>query len=85
MDKEIYGINEALVLLEEGAKLKDNLSRLFFKKKDRIFIYSSSSSYSLSINEFLTLYKENKFIIYVEDDEGIDSKKDEEYYGFKHK
>ena len=85
MDKEIYGVNEALVLFKEGIKLKDNLSRIFFLKNKRIYVYSSSSSYSLTINEFLELYKDNKFIVYLDDDGEIDAKKDEEYYGFKHK
>ena len=85
MDKQIYTINEAIVLLNEGAKLRDSLSRIFLLKKERIYVYSNSSSYSLTINEFLSLYKDNEFIIYVDDEDGIDAKKDEEYYGFKHK
>lgn len=85
MEKEVYGVNEALTLAKEGAKLKDNLSRIFFMKNKRIYVYSSSSSYSLTTKEFLELYKDNKFIIYLDEDEGIDAKKDEEYYGFKHK
>ena len=85
MDKEIYGINEAVILLKEGAKLKDALSRLFVYKKERVYVYSQNSSYSLDLKEFSTLYMDSKFVIYADDDATIDTKKDEEYYGFKHK
>ena len=85
MDKEIYGINEALILLKEGAKLKDTLSRLFVYKKERVYVYSQKSSYSLDLKEFSKLYIDTKFVIDVDDDSTIDAKKDEEYYGFKHK
>jgi hypothetical protein len=85
MDKEIYGINEALILLKEGARLKDSLARLFVYKKERIYVYSQNSSYSLDLKEFSKLYIDTKFVIDVDDDSTIDAKKDEEYYGFKHK
>ena len=54
-------------------------------KKDRVYVYSQNSSYSLDLKEFSKLYIDSKFVIYVDDDATIDTKKDEEYYGFKHK
>ena len=85
MDKEIYGINEAVFLLKEGNKLKDIPSSVIILKKGRGYIYSLLSSYSLKMDEFVNLYKESKFVIFVDDEEGIDAKKDEEYYSYKHK
>jgi len=85
MDKEIYNVGEALTLLKEGVILKDINKAKFIYRKDRIYVYSFNSSYSLDVKEFLVLYKENQFVIDSGDEEIIDSKKDEEYYNFKHK
>lgn len=85
MEKEIYNVNEAIVLLKEGVCLKDKNLNIFVLKKGLIYVYSKNSSYKLKVEDFLELYKENEFVIYSDDDTNIDSKKDEEYYGFKHK
>lgn len=85
MDKEIYNVNEALVLLKEGVILKDINRAKFVYRKDRVQIYCLNSSYNLTTKDFLTLYKDNEFIVDANDEDGIDSKKDEEYYNFKHK
>lgn len=82
---EIFEINDAVNLLKEGVILKDNLANKFIYKKQKIYIYSSNSSYNLSIKDFLELFKENKFIIEDFDDSSIDLEKDKEYYRFKHK
>lgn len=84
MDK-IVEVNEALQLLKDKLILKDfNASRFIYKKK-RIYVYSSNSSYSLKMEEFLELFKDSKFIIEDFEEEIIDLEKDKEYYSFKHK
>ena len=85
MEKEIYNVNEAIVLLKEGVALKDKNANIFVLKKELINVYSKNSSYKLKSEDFLQLYKENEFVVFSDDDANIDSKKDEEYYGFKHK
>ena len=82
---EVIEINDAIKLLKEGIILKDNLNSKFIYKKERIYVYSSSSYYSLKTEEFIELFKENKFVVEDFDDSTIDAEKDREYYGFKHK
>ncbi len=85
MNKDILEINEAYLALKDGLILMD-VNRSYFKlSKDRINIKSDNASYSLEIKEFLNLYKDSKFVIVEDNQEGIDLKKDEEYYNFKHK
>ena len=84
MDKQVYGILEAAILLKEGTILKDTSSTFIYKKK-RVYVYSSNSSFNLDISEFKNLYKDSKFVVYSGEDSGIDGEKDKEYYGFKHK
>lgn len=83
--KEIFEIDEAILLLKEKVILKDNLSTKFIYKKKRIYVYSSSSSYSLSLQDFSELFKDSKFFIEDFEDSTIDLEKDKEYYSFKHK
>lgn len=83
--EEILDINEGLALLKEGIILKDKIGSKFIYKKKRIYVYSSNSSYNLSVNDFFELFKDNKFIVEDFDDSTIDPEKDKEYYSFKHK
>jgi len=83
--ENVLDINEALNLLKEGIVLKDNLSTIFIYKRKRIYVYSSNSSYNLSLKDFSELFKDSKFIIEDFEDGGIDLEKDKEYYSFKHK
>jgi hypothetical protein len=82
---EIFDANEALNLLKDGAVLKDNLKSRFICKKNKVSVYASNSSYKLSCDDFLLLFKDNKFILEDFDDGEIDVQKDKEYYSFKHK
>ena len=83
--EEIIEIELAVNLLKEGIILKDNLKNRFICKKKRVHVYSLNSSYSLSFEEFIELFKNNKFMIEDFDDSQIDLEKDKEYYSFKHK
>ena len=83
--KEILEISEALQLLKDKIILKDFNSNRFIYKKKRIYVYSSNSSYNLSVNDFLELFKDSKFIIEDFDEDTVDLEKDKEYYSFKHK
>ena len=82
---EFIEVNEAVNLLKDGIILKDINKSLFVYKKEKIHVYSTNSSYSLKIDEFIELFKDDKFIIEDFDDNTIDVEKDKEYYSFKHK
>lgn len=82
---EIITINEAINMLKEGIVLKDNKNNKFIFKKRRVHVYSSNSSYALSVQDFSDLFVDNKFVIEDFEDSQIDLEKDKEYYSFKHK
>lgn len=83
--KEIFNVVEALEILKEKIILKDNFNNRFVCRKSKIYVYSSNSSYCLSFNDFLDIFKNNQFIIEDFDEISIDPLKDKEYYNFKHK
>lgn len=85
MDDNLLDINDAYISLKEGLVLLDKVNAYFKLINDRVYIKSENVSYNLEIKEFLELYKNSKFVIFDDNCEIIDSKKDEEYYSFKHK
>ena len=85
MKKDVYNVNEALVLLKEGLVLKDSVGAIYKIKNKRVSVYNTNSSFSILDKEFIDLYKDKMFIVDVGDDVNIDILKDEEYYNFKHK
>ena len=80
----IDNIDNAIVLLKNLKVLYSNKT-YFVMKKQRVLIVGLNSKYFLSFEEFKDLYKENKFIVYEENDENFDFSRDDEYYGWKHK
>ena len=85
MNKEILNINEAYIVLNEGLIVIDMNNNKFKLSNDLIIVKSDNASFRLSKKEFLELYKNSKFIVLDDESESIDTKKDEEYYAFKHK
>ena len=83
--EQVFDVNEALEILKDKIILKDNSNNRFVCRKNKIYVYSSNSSYCLKFNEFLDIFKNNKFIIEDFDENSIDPLKDKEYYSFKHK
>lgn len=83
--EDIFDVNQALEILKEKVVIKDNLKNKFVCRKNKIWVYSSNSSYSLNFKDFIELFKEHKFMIEDFDDSTIDTEKDKEYYNFKHK
>lgn len=84
LDK-VLNINEALIALNEGYILKDITNKLFKYKNKKILIKGDNLSCLLPLEEFKELYFDSKFVIFDDNEENIDLKKDEEYYSFKHK
>ena len=85
MEETYYNVNEAYELLKEKIALYDLKGNHFLYKKSSIRINNSNASYTLSKEDFLKLYEKSKFYIKEDKDAIIDTLKDEEYYGFKHK
>ena len=85
MEKKIYTVNEAYVILKNGLVVVDSHSTRFKFVKENIIIKNDNARYVLTDEEFLNLYKDSKFIVLDDNDAIIDSQKDEEYYAFKHK
>ena len=84
--EQIKDLKEAYLFLNEKGVLVSVFGQrksYFALKKDRVLIQNSSSTFSLNIDEFQTLYKDVKFIIYDPSIEvEIDTLKDDEYYSW---
>ena len=66
--------------------LRDNNPVFFVKRKDKILVKSNSSTYRISLDEVLELFKGEVFYLY--DDhpqETVNVEKDEEYYAWRRK
>lgn len=85
MEKEYLDINAAILYLKEGLVVIDNFQSRYKLVNDRVIIKSDNSRFNLEIKEFMSLYKNSKFLLLEETEQVIDLKKDEEYYSFKHK
>ena len=85
MNNEILTIDSAYKALKEGLVIVDFNFNRFKLKTDKVIVKNNNARYVLTVEEFLCLYKEKKFTILEDSESIIDSKKDEEYYSFKHK
>jgi len=88
IEEDVLLINEAYTYLKEGEILLsiDSNSSLFKYEKSRVIILNKNYKSSLTLEEFLELYKDIKFIIYnPKDSDLIDEGKDKEYYSWSHK
>ena len=85
-DIQVLNIYSATVCLKKGEILLsfiDSKKTYFALKKEKVLIQNSSTSFTLSIDEFEELYSSTKFIIYDPSIEvEIDSLKDDEYYSW---
>ena len=84
-----FNIDEALLYLSEGKTIKtisNNYMNYFRLVDGNIRVNNKNTKYFLSLEEFKTLYIKNLFLLHESKiEEGIDSKKDEEYYSWSHK
>ncbi|MBQ1478141.1 MAG: hypothetical protein IIZ33_08335 [Erysipelotrichaceae bacterium] len=82
--RKLEDIYEAYQALKEGEMLTSNASDQFRLKKERIICQNNGTRYSLSIEDFLSLYQHTVFYLYA-DDNTIDEEKDEAYYRYYRK
>ena len=88
IEEDILLINDAITYLKEGEVLLsiDNNSSLFKYKNNKVLIVNKNYKSYITLEDFINLYKEVKFIIYnPKDNELIDESKDKEYYSWTHK
>lgn len=80
-----FDLKQAIKYMEEtyvlATVVEDNLNYIV-KKGDKIVVSNANSMFSLSMKEFVELYKDAKFSLVEEDEESVDLKKDEEYYSW---
>jgi len=63
-----------------------NNKKTYFKiVDDAIKVNNGNAFYSISIEEFMSFYKENSFYVLEDNAFEVSKEKDEEYYNFKHK
>ena len=87
-NEDIILINEAYTYLKEGEILLsiDNNSSFFKYKNYKVMIVNKNYKSYITIEEFIELYKDVKFIIYSpKDTDLVDEGKDKEYYSWNHK
>jgi hypothetical protein len=88
IEEDILLINEAFNYLVEGEILVsiDSNSSLFKLKDNKVLIVNKNYKSYITKEEFVSLYKEVKFIIYnPKDSDLVDEIKDKEYYSWTHK
>ena len=88
MENEFLDINQALIKLKNKKIVfcyVNNIKVFFVKKKTNIYVINNGSSFYLKDNDFLEIYKSNKFMEYDDEISEYDFSRDDEYYGWKHK
>ena len=84
--KELFDINEAIIHLKNKEILLGVNKTFFAYKNGKIAIFNDTSNYHLNMDDFINLYKDNKFVIYEDNGVVVDVEKDNQYYNeFKHK
>ena len=89
MEQELFSILEANVYLKEGRTIKTVATPFvnYFRLVDgRIRVVNNNTKYYLSLEEFKSLYINNKFMLHESNvEDTVDLKKDEEYYSWTNK
>lgn len=80
--EKINGINEAIFRLKDKEILTTNLKDFFVYKNKRVYRYFNGSAFSITLEDFLDLYKNTDFYIYEDESVYIDAEKDEDYYRY---
>lgn len=85
---DILIFSEALRLLKEKeiiyTKTKGKIT-YYYLNDDKIIIKAISYHSTISIQDFIDLYKNEDFYLYLPKDENINIEKDEQYYSWKSK
>lgn len=76
----ILNVNEAINYMNDKAVLTTNNEDYFTIVDGKVHYKFNGSSISISINDFIKLFKESKFYLVEDNSFAIDDLKDKEYY-----
>ncbi|MGM9880393.1 MAG: hypothetical protein ACI318_03865 [Bacilli bacterium] len=88
--EQIYKITEVVELMKDNIIFYsiDNRGRkvIYVLKNKKIIVQSNAYKLSLDKDEFISLYKNEEFYLFDEENEAfVDEEKDKEYYSWEHK
>ena len=88
--EQVYKITDVVELMKDNIIFYsiDNRGRkvIYVLKNKKIIVQSNAYKLSLDKDEFLSLYKNEEFYLFDEENEAfVDEEKDKEYYSWEHK
>ena len=88
--EQVYKITEVVELMKDNIIFYsiDNRGRkvIYVLKNKKIIVQSNAYKLSLDKDDFLSLYKNEEFYLFDEENEAfVDEEKDKEYYSWEHK
>ena len=88
--EQVYKITEVVELMKDNIIFYsiDNRGRkvIYVSKNKKIIVQSNAYKLSLDKDEFISLYKNEEFYLFDEENEAfVDEEKDKEYYSWEHK
>lgn len=88
--EQVYKITEVVELMKDNIIFYsiDNKGRkvIYVLKNKKIIVQSNAYKLSLDKDEFISLYKNEEFYLFEEENEAfVDEEKDKEYYSWEHK
>ena len=88
--EQVYKITEVVELMKDNIIFYsiDNKGRkvIYVLKNKKIIVQSNAYKLSLDKDEFISLYKNEEFYLFDEENEAVvDEEKDKEYYSWEHK
>ena len=88
--EQVYKITEVVELMKDNIIFYsiDNRGRkvIYVLKNKKIIVQSNAYKLSLDKDEFISLYKNEEFYLFDEENEAfVDEEKDKEYYSWEHK
>lgn len=88
--EQVYKITEVVELMKDNIIFYsiDNKGRkvIYVMRNKKIIVQSNAYKLSLDKDEFISLYKNEEFYLFDEENEPfVDEEKDKEYYSWEHK
>ena len=88
--EQVYKITDVVELMKDNIIFYsiDNKGRkvIYVLKNKKIIVQSNAYKLSLDKDKFLSLYKNEEFYLFDEENEAfVDEEKDKEYYSWEHK
>ncbi|MDD6250521.1 MAG: hypothetical protein PUA88_05765 [Bacillales bacterium] len=88
--EQVYKITDVVELMKDNIIFYsiDNRGRkvIYVLKNKKIIVQSNAYKLSLDKDEFISLYKNEEFYLFDEENEAfVDEEKDKEYYSWEHK